>query len=88
LLAPLGPAAPGDEVDLPALRAAVAAVLAAIHPRYRRALELRFFEERPREECAAVLEVKPATFDVLLLRALRAFRGKWQDSTGGERKAL
>jgi RNA polymerase sigma-70 factor (ECF subfamily) len=53
-------------------------VLAAINPRYRRALELRFFEEHSREQCAALLEVSVPTFDVLLLRALRAFRGEWE----------
>jgi RNA polymerase sigma-70 factor (ECF subfamily) len=83
LLAPLagGDAAPTDEaLDAPKLRAAVAAVLAGLSPRYRRALELRFFEERERAECAAALEVKLGTFDVLLLRALRAFRAAWQES--------
>ena len=52
-------------------------MLARLNPRYRRALELRFFEERSRQECAAALEVKLGTFDVLLLRALRAFRKEW-----------
>ena len=56
----------------------VARVLAAIQPRYRRAIELRFFEEQTRENCAQSLEVKLATFDVLLLRALRAFRQAWE----------
>ena len=57
-----------------------------INPRYRRALELRFFEERERAECAALLEVKLGTFDVLLLRALRAFRAEWLDSKGAEER--
>lgn len=55
----------------------VAQTLEAINPRYRRAIELRFFEEKGREECAALLEVKVATFDVVLLRALRSFRETW-----------
>jgi RNA polymerase sigma-70 factor (ECF subfamily) len=75
-------AAPTEEPDVAALGVAVKDVLAAINPRYRRALELRFLEERPREQCAALLEVKLGTFDVLLLRALRAFRAKWQDNQG------
>lgn len=65
----------------------LARTLEALSPRYRRALELRFFEERPRERCAELLEVKLGTFDVLLLRALRAFRAEWERSTtkeGGE----
>jgi RNA polymerase sigma-70 factor (ECF subfamily) len=49
-----------------------------LHPRYARALTLRFLEDRTRDECATLLEVKVATFDVVLLRALRAFRERWQ----------
>jgi RNA polymerase sigma factor (sigma-70 family) len=85
LLAPLGDSAAtqDDGPALAALRAAIAQVLAAINPRYRRAIELRFLEERGREQCAQLLEVKLGTFDVLLLRALRAFRGQWQEIIGG-----
>lgn len=61
------------------LRARVERVLARLTPRYRRAVELRFFEERSREECAALLEVKIGTFDVVLLRALRSFRKAWDE---------
>jgi RNA polymerase sigma-70 factor (ECF subfamily) len=63
------------------LREAVDRVLARINPRYRRAIELRFFEEQPREICAQRLEVQLATFDVVLLRALRAFRAAWVEET-------
>src|SRR4029079_3394157 len=87
LLGPLGvdAAAPNDEApDGEKLRAAVAAALGRINPRYRRALELRFFEEHDRDRCAAALEVKIGTFDVLLLRALRAFRAAWLDSAPPE----
>jgi RNA polymerase sigma-70 factor (ECF subfamily) len=83
LLAPLqgDGAAPNDEApDAEKLRAAVARTLKRLNPRYRRALELRFFDDRPRDECAALLEVKLGTFDVLLLRALRAFRAAWLES--------
>ena len=77
--------APHDEaLDQAKLRDAVAAALARINPRYRRALELRFFEEQDRDRCAAALEVKIGTFDVLLLRALRAFRAAWLDSAPPE----
>jgi len=77
--------APHDEaLDQAKLRDAVAGALARINPRYRRALELRFFEEQERDRCAAALEVKVGTFDVLLLRALRAFRAAWLDSAPRE----
>jgi RNA polymerase sigma-70 factor (ECF subfamily) len=64
--------------DQPALERKVVAVLGQLTPRYRLAIELRFFEERSREECAEQLEVKLGTFDVVLLRALRAFRKHWE----------
>jgi RNA polymerase sigma-70 factor (ECF subfamily) len=48
--------------------------LARIHPRYRLAIELRLIRELPREQCAAELDVTTATFDVILFRAVRAFR--------------
>jgi RNA polymerase sigma factor (sigma-70 family) len=73
---------PGDDAgDAARLHAAVARVMDALNPRYRRALTLRFLEDRPRPECAELLEVKVATFDVLLLRALRAFRERWVAAT-------
>lgn len=50
------------------LKGRVRETLARLNPRYRRAIELRFFEERSRERCAEALEVKLATFDVVLLR--------------------
>src|SRR5690606_30951155 len=46
--------------------------LDALNPRYRQAILLRYVEERSREECALALELKLGTFDVLILRALRA----------------
>lgn len=82
LLGPLAEDAPPLESSLEhrRLRADVERALATLSPRYRRAIELRFFEEREREECAALLEVKIGTFDVVLLRALRAFRKSWDES--------
>jgi RNA polymerase sigma-70 factor (ECF subfamily) len=72
------PPGPGDDAgDGVQLQAAVARVMDEINPRYGRALTLRFIEDRPRVECAELLDVKVATFDVLLLRALRAFRQRW-----------
>lgn len=49
-------------------------VLALVHPRYAQAIRLRLGEERPRAECAELLAVSVETFDVLLFRAVRAFR--------------
>lgn len=51
--------------------------LAQLNPRYRLAIELRFYQGLEREECARRLDVKLGTFDVLLLRALRSFRKLW-----------
>ena len=79
---------PGDDAaDGARLQAAVARVMEELNPRYRRALTLRFIEDRPRVECAELLEVKVATFDVLLLRALRAFRERWQASVAADAPA-
>ncbi|MEM6954355.1 MAG: RNA polymerase sigma factor [Myxococcota bacterium] len=64
--------------DADAIRAEIARVLGSLRPRYRRAIELRFLEARPRAECADALDVKIGTFDVLLLRALKAFRANWR----------
>lgn len=88
LLAPLRPSAPRPEKQLAeaeravALKETVATVLERINPRYARAISLRFFDERSREECAAAMEVKLGTFDVVLLRALRAFRREWEAQVG------
>ena len=82
------PPGPGDDAgDAARIQAAVARVMEEINPRYRRALTLRFLEDRPRTECAELLEVKVATFDVLLLRALRAFRERWQAVTAADAPA-
>lgn len=48
--------------------------LSRVNPRYRRAVELRLLQERPRAECAEALGVSVATFDVVLHRALSALR--------------
>ena len=69
-----------------ALRQHVGEVLEGINPRYRRAIELRFFEERSRADCAETMEVKLGTFDVVLLRALRAFRKEWTRVVGPGRE--
>jgi RNA polymerase sigma-70 factor (ECF subfamily) len=66
-----------------------------LQERYRTAIELRLIQELSREECAHRLGVTIGTFDVLLFRAVRAFRKHFGDRavsgdltgdhTGGER---
>lgn len=53
--------------------------LATLADRYRRAIELRLIQELPREVCARRLNVTIGTFDVLLFRAVRAFRKQFGD---------
>ncbi|MFK7989880.1 MAG: RNA polymerase sigma factor [Sandaracinaceae bacterium] len=83
LLGPLRGSAPRPEKELveaerhTQLKDAIATVLPRLNPRYARAIELRFFEERSREACASEMSVKIGTFDVVLLRALRSFRKEW-----------
>jgi len=63
-----------DSRDREAARAKVETALGKINPRYARVIRMRVLEERPREEVAAELEVTPATFDVLLHRAISALK--------------
>lgn len=55
-------------------RQRIEATIEGLHPRYAAAIRLRLCDEKPREECAATLGVRVETFDVLLFRAVRAFR--------------
>lgn len=64
------------------LRQQVHEVLTKINPRYRRAIELRFLGDCSRQDCADEMGVKLGTFDVLMLRALRAFRKQWDTVVG------
>ena len=63
-----------DQRDREAARAKVEAALAKINPRYAKAIRLRVLDEKPRDQVAAELEVSPATFDVLLHRAIAALK--------------
>jgi RNA polymerase sigma factor (sigma-70 family) len=63
-----------DQRDREAARLKVEEALGRINPRYSRAIRLRVLEERPREEVAAELGVTPATFDVLLHRAIASLK--------------
>lgn len=71
-----------DQRDREAARSKVEQALAKINPRYARAIRLRVLEERPREEVAAELGVTPATFDVLLHRAIASLK-KTLEAGGG-----
>lgn len=55
-------------------RAKIDSALGKINPRYAEAIRLRVLEERPREEVAKTLGATPATFDVILHRAMAALR--------------
>lgn len=52
-----------------------------LHERYRAAIELRLIQELSREDCAERLGVTIGTFDVLLFRAVRAFRKHFGERT-------
>lgn len=56
--------------------------LAGLQDRYRLAIELRLVQELSREECAKHLGVTIGTFDVLLFRAVRAFRKHFGERQG------
>jgi RNA polymerase sigma-70 factor (ECF subfamily) len=68
--------------DREAARAKVERALTRIHPRYAAAIRLRVLEERPRDEVARELEVTPATFDVLLHRAIAALKKSVENDDG------
>jgi RNA polymerase sigma factor (sigma-70 family) len=55
-------------------RARIDETMAQLQDRYRFAIELRLVQELSREDCAQRLGVTIGTFDVLLFRAVRAFR--------------
>jgi len=55
-------------------RARIGETLETIPERYRQAIELRLIDELPRAECARIMDVTVATFDVVLYRAVRSFR--------------
>ncbi len=80
LATPLTPVEQYAEAERTArLRARITAVLDSISPRYKQAIVLRILQEHPRDVCAKELGVTVATFDVVLLRSLRAFRAELED---------
>lgn len=68
------PARPDRGLEVADTRRMVEASLARLNERYATALRLRLLDDRPREECAAILGVKTGNFDVILHRAAKAFR--------------
>ena len=66
------------KAGLPILKA-----LDLLAERYRIAIELRLIQELPREVCARRMNVTIGTFDVLLFRAVRAFRKQFGDHDDG-----
>jgi RNA polymerase sigma factor (sigma-70 family) len=65
-------------------RARIDEAMTHIAERYRLAIELRLIQELPREDCAKKLGITIGTFDVLLFRAVRAFRKHFGERAEGE----
>lgn len=65
---------PDRSTDVDETRVMVEKSLSMLNPRYAEVLRLRLIDDRPREECAQILDVKVGTLDVLLHRATKAFR--------------
>jgi RNA polymerase sigma-70 factor (ECF subfamily) len=81
------PDAPADaqliaDQERRAHRERIGATLEQLADRYRQAIDLRLIQELPREDCARRLGVTIGTFDVLLFRAVRAFRKQFGDREG------
>jgi RNA polymerase sigma factor (sigma-70 family) len=69
--------------DREASRRKVERALGRIHPRYAEAIRRRILEEKTREEVASALGVTPATFDVLLHRAIAALKKAVEGDAAG-----
>src|SRR5687768_9628758 len=70
-----------EERQLHAAR--ITEAMEALTPRYRQAIELRLVGELSREECARRMNVTVGNFDVLLFRAIRAFRKQFGEREDG-----
>lgn len=68
------PAQPDRGLEVDDTKRLVGLSLDKLNERYAQALKLRLIEERTREECAAILDVTVGNFDVILHRAIKAFR--------------
>ena len=60
-------------------RALIDEVLTSLSPRYQQAIALRLVKEMPREACADAMQVTLGNFDVILHRAVTAFRKLYRD---------
>ena len=69
--------------DRDAARKKVEEALAKINPRYAHVIRLRVLDETPREDAARELGVTPATFDVLLHRAIAALKKALGEQSDG-----
>jgi RNA polymerase sigma-70 factor (ECF subfamily) len=74
---------PPDVLEREETQELVHAALAALRPRYRRALEQRYFEDLPLGEIAAREGATEAAVKVLLYRARRAFHAAFSALVGG-----
>ncbi len=72
-----------DQRDREAARKKVDEALGRINPRYAKAIRLRVLEEKPREEVSKEMGVTPATFDVLLHRAIAALKKALEGEVDG-----
>ena len=63
-----------EKRDRDVVREKITKALADLHPRYEVAIRRRILDEAPRDDVAAELGVTPATFDVVLHRAVQALR--------------
>lgn len=68
---------PDADIDAEDNKKMVEKSLERLQPRYAQALRLRLIEDKSREECATLMDVTVATFDVLLHRACKAFRDNY-----------
>jgi RNA polymerase sigma factor (sigma-70 family) len=80
---PAAPALISAEQERRLAQQRIEGTLTGLHGRYAQAIRLRLCEERSRAECAQTLGVSVETFDVLLLRAVRAFRKAYGEPDGG-----
>ncbi len=70
------------EQERTAHRAKIDETMVLLAERYRLAIELRLVQELSRDDCAKRLGVTIGTFDVLLFRAVRAFRKQFGEAKG------
>jgi RNA polymerase sigma-70 factor (ECF subfamily) len=75
-----GPAEPFDDWDAELDRIVAEAALARLPEQHRMVLTLRYLDDRPVPECAALIGRTVHATEALLVRARRAFRTEYQDT--------